>query len=291
MDSGGAARKPGGVARLYISRREQLPWVILRLGRHRLALSAQHVREMAAMPLVIGMPGASPLLRGMIELRGEVLPLLDLRRLLGLPSLPSQMEKMDQALAQGEREHSKWLAGLEAAVAAEQPFTLPLDPDQCPFGRWCADFTTDDPVLISQMAALDASHRQVHQVAREVADWLRTGRGGQARELLQRHKGRTLSRLLQHMHALRRELVQQQREIAVVVDHPPSPPLALAVDEVEAVEKLVGGGGGLDQAELVPLNNRLLAGVDQRPADRGVVFLLDPERLVHQGQALAAQAG
>jgi len=58
------------------------------------------------------------------------------------------------------------------------------------------------------------------------------------------------------------------------------------------VEKLAGrggGDGGLDQAELVPLNNRLLAGVDQRPADRGVVFLLDLERLVQQGQALAAE--
>jgi chemotaxis signal transduction protein len=277
---------------LPISRRQQLPWVILRLGKHHLALSALYVREMVAMPEVTEMPGVGPHLRGMINLRGEVLPLLDLRRRLGLPSLSQEAGEIEASLAQQETEHCQWLAELEAAVSEARRFTLPTDPDQCAFGRWYRGFTADDPFFITLLASLDQPHRQTHQVGRKVAELLEQGLQKQAQDLMERVQKGVLARLLKRLAATRQALnSHEQREIAVVVDSPGRHSLALAVDEVEAVEELLTGGGSLDEAEAGPMNHKLLAGIGQRLPSREMVFLLDLERLLAEGRQLARQAG
>ncbi|MCB2227542.1 MAG: chemotaxis protein CheW [Desulfarculaceae bacterium] len=277
------------MAQLPTSQRERLPWVILRLGRHHLALSTRQVREMTAMPAVTPVPGDSPLLRGMIDLRGELLPLMDLRRVLGLPSLEQEMARMDELLARGEREHRAWLEELTSAADQGRRFAQPLAPEECAFGRWYAAASPDDPFLISHMAALDAPHCQAHEAAAEVSELLALGLYGQARELLARHQALALSRLPRRIQAARQALREAGREIAVVADNPGGGPLALAVDEVVAVEEVSAGTARLEQADLGPLNRRLLAGVGQRP-DGEMVFLLEADQLLAQGRALAAQA-
>ncbi|MCF8034509.1 MAG: chemotaxis protein CheW [Desulfarculaceae bacterium] len=278
------------MAQLPISRNEQLPWVILRLGRHRLALSARHVREMAAMPPITEVPGDSPLLRGMIDLRGELLPLMDLRRMLGLPSLEQQLGQVEAMLEQVEGEHRTWLADLCAAVAQGRPFTRAMSPEECSFGRWYAGFSTDDPHLVPHIAALDSPHRQVHAAAGEVASLLDAGLAQQAGELLERQQGGVLARLLRQLDSVRSALAQSRKEIAVVVDSPEDAGLALAVDEVVAVEEIISGAASLEQADLGPLNRRLLAGVGQRLTGGDMVFLLEMPHLLEQGRALAGQS-
>lgn len=53
------------------------------------ALPASRVRELIRAVAVEPLPGAPPIVEGIINVRGEVVPVVDLRRRLGLPAKPA----------------------------------------------------------------------------------------------------------------------------------------------------------------------------------------------------------
>lgn len=56
-----------------------------RLGEHTYGLEMARVREILGLQPITPVAGTPPFIRGVINLRGHVLPLLDVRRRLGLP--------------------------------------------------------------------------------------------------------------------------------------------------------------------------------------------------------------
>ena len=58
----------------------KMPWVIAQLNTRLFALNCAVVREMVIMPEVCEVPGVPDYVRGVINLRGRVTPLVDLRR-------------------------------------------------------------------------------------------------------------------------------------------------------------------------------------------------------------------
>lgn len=269
---------------LPASRQEEMPWVVLRLGPHRLALSAAWVREMAVLPEVTVLPGSMPHLRGMMDLRGEAMPLMDLRRRLGMPSLSHEARKLTQDLSRQEHSHRQWLKELEDAVSQGRPFTQELDPGQCSLGLWLKRRQARGEAL-AHLSRLESPHRQAHQAAGEVAALLAKGRNEQAALALARAQTGPLARLLRAMEECRRDLRQPQREIALVVQTEDAL-LALAVDEVEAVEPLEPSGVRWSQADMGQLNQNLLAGAAQHPESGKIIFLLDLELLLDEGRGL-----
>ncbi|MCF8065165.1 MAG: chemotaxis protein CheW [Desulfarculaceae bacterium] len=256
---------------------QQLPWVILRLGSHRLALSAAWVREMAALPEVTALPGAEPHLRGMVDIRGRVMPLMDLRRRLGLASLSHEADELIRELQQQEQAHQQWLEQLEDAVLQGRAQTAEADPGQCPFGLWLNRRRAEGGVLARCLEILESPHRQAHLAA--VQD------DKASRSLARAHSG-AVSSLSRAVERCRRDLRRPQKEIALVMQHQGSP-LALAVDEVEAVEPLEPSGVNWGRADLGQLNQRLVSGVAQRPESGEMVFLLELDQLLEEGRRLA----
>ena len=62
--------------------------VVLRLGGSRYGLGMEEVAEVVALPAVTRLPAAPAWLLGLANWRGRVLPVLDLRPLLGTPTSP-----------------------------------------------------------------------------------------------------------------------------------------------------------------------------------------------------------
>lgn len=63
-------------------------YVTLGIDREVFAVDVERVREILAVQPVSRLPNAPPYLVGMIEVRGEAVPLVDLRVKLGLPPVP-----------------------------------------------------------------------------------------------------------------------------------------------------------------------------------------------------------
>lgn len=266
---------------------EQLPWVVFRLGNHRLALSAAWVREMAALPEVTVLPGADPHLRGMVDIRGLLMPLMDLRRRLGLPSLSHEAEELIRELDQQEQGHGQWLRQREEAAFQGRPQAAGRDPGQCPFGLWLSRRRAQGGVLAGCLDILDSPHRQAHLAAAQAADPPARGQTKKAAQPLAKAQPGPPTGLSRAVERCRRNLRRPQKEIALVMQHQGSP-LALAVDEVEAVEPLAPSGMDWNRADLGQLNQRLVSGVAQRPEGGEMVFLLELTQLLEEGRRLAS---
>jgi purine-binding chemotaxis protein CheW len=63
--------------------------LLLPLGAELYALELTTVREVVPAPVITPLPGAAPALLGVINLRGEVVPVFDTARLLGLEPGPA----------------------------------------------------------------------------------------------------------------------------------------------------------------------------------------------------------
>lgn len=64
----------------------------LKLGGHVFALEAAHVREILDLVPVTEVPTASPFVNGLINVRGQVVPLADLRHKFGMELLPTTID-------------------------------------------------------------------------------------------------------------------------------------------------------------------------------------------------------
>lgn len=58
--------------------------ILLPVGPDLYALELEHVREVVPEPVITPLPGAPPVVCGVLSLRGEVVPVLDTTALLGL---------------------------------------------------------------------------------------------------------------------------------------------------------------------------------------------------------------
>jgi len=79
---------------------DRLELLIFSLSGETYALETRSVREVARFADFTGLPGASPFLLGVTNLRGEILPVFDLRRLAGIA--PKGLTDLSRLLVLGE---------------------------------------------------------------------------------------------------------------------------------------------------------------------------------------------
>jgi len=63
------------------------PWVIAEAKERRFATATEHLRQIVMMPAVTAVPDAPSLARGVIDLRGSPMPLVDSHVRLGMVSV------------------------------------------------------------------------------------------------------------------------------------------------------------------------------------------------------------
>ena len=68
-------------------------YLTFKLGRQEFGLELTRVREILALPEVTQLPLAPPYLRGVINLRGRVIPVIDLRLKFGMPATEDDSRK------------------------------------------------------------------------------------------------------------------------------------------------------------------------------------------------------
>jgi len=258
---------------------EQDLYVVFQAAGQPYALPHHAVLEMVQPPPVVPIPGTREAVRGVVNLRGHVLGLLDLRRALGLPSAQEETQHLLDQLAQREKEHKAWLSELEAAVEEERDFKLTLDPHACAFGRWFDHFEAQQVVLAQVVERMGAPHQRIHAVATSVMEASKAGDKERALKIIDTTRHGDLAQLIHLFAETRDVLLDMQREIAVVVQAPDQGNIALLVDSVEAIDTLTMQEGDDAYASGSPL----LQGVATSRADE-LVLLLDPSQLVGQFQ-------
>lgn len=262
-----------------MSTRAGLPYVIAGVKHLQLAVSAQYVQEITRTPRWHAVPNAPRYIRGVINLRGKVLPLVDLRLRLGLFSALEEVEAMIAMLTDREQDHVHWLRELLGAVNDGRPFTLARDPTQCAFGKWFYSYKPEDIGFASVMARLELPHRRIHALADAVLKCAERGEHDQARALIHRAERGDLRTVVNLFDEARTAYRESQKEVALVLSDGRKH-LSVTVDAVVSVEPLADNTIVDAPADRGGLEADLLRNVAQRANGQGVVFLLDAEALL-----------
>lgn len=265
---------------------KDMPWVIIRLQDQPFAVSSSCVREMVAMPKTASVPQMPNYIRGVINLRGKVMLVIDLRARMGMTSLLDETEDLISLLNQREQDHKNWLAELESSVKERRGFKLATDPHKCAFGRWYDNFTTDNRILAYCLKKFDEPHKRIHAIAIEVKKLEETGDFDPAYSIIEHTRQGDLAEMVKLFSEARDLLIESHREIAMVLEWSEKT-MAVAVDSIETVEKFSKSNIEEMPETIFSSDNECVVGIGKRDKDDELVQILDISRLIDQENELA----
>lgn len=256
----------------------RLPYLIACIKDLQLAVSVKYVREIVRTPRWYELPNTPRYIRGVINLRGKVLPLLDLRLRMNLPSALEDVEQMIDMLRTREQDHVVWLRELLGAVTQGHAFTLARDHTQCAFGKWYYSYKSEDIGFASVMYRFELPHRRIHAIADAALKCAEHGHHAEAREIILRTEQGDLQTVVNLFAEARTAFRESHKEIAIVVTNG-SKHLSLTVDSVQSVEAIVEDTI-TDAPAMGSVKSDFFKKVARRANDKGIVFLLDAEALL-----------
>ena len=259
----------------------QIPWVIFHLLHQPFALSSSHVREMVEMPGTTGVPNAPPHIRGVINLRGKVMPVIDLRMKLGMQSQIDEIDGLVSLLKQREQDHKNWIAELELSVKEKRPFNLATDPHKCAFGQWYDTFKTDNKMLARCLIKFDTPHKTIHAIASRVKKHEQNKAFDDAFALINRTRDNELAQMVDLFAEARKLLKEGNREIAIILEYQTTLS-AIAVDSIETIEKISPARINDMPSTLCTARNDFISGIGRRETDNGIVQLIRSEKIIEK---------
>lgn len=258
----------------------EMAWAIVQAKNQSFAVPTQDLREMVIMPEVAEVPNTSEYIRGVINLRGRVLPLIDLRKRIGLASVAEENDAFCTMLEQREQDHRKWLNELEASVKEGRAFGLATDPHKCAFGKWYDTFHSDHPLIAMHLKKFDQPHKAIHGVAITVQEMIAQGQQDRAQELIETTRSGSLARLLELFAELRSLIRTANREIALIMEAA-GRDFAVSVDAALSVEKLSAGSVEELQAGSGVQQNGVVRRFGKRAKGGEVILVLETAHLMN----------
>jgi purine-binding chemotaxis protein CheW len=175
-------------------------------------------------------------MRGVMNLRGRIIPVVDLRQRLGMTSATEETERFCATMDQRRQDHVKWLSELEASAREDREFTLATDPHRCAFGKWYDNYKAEDPWIRALLTRFDKPHQKIHSSAAEVLKLREQGRPQDALALIEKRRASVLSEMIGLFTSLQELIREAQREIAVVIQEA-GRLFAVLVDAAVSIEK------------------------------------------------------
>lgn len=217
---------------------EDVLWVLVLLDSQLFAVNCSDVKDLVSIPRVSRMPGMPEFVRGIVNLRGTVLPLVDLRTRLGMHSREQEIEEFCTILRQRAEDHKIWVDELERSVNDRCEFKLETDPHNCAFGKWYDNYRTDEAVATELLRRFNEPHQKIHGMAAKVKSLLQREQRAEARQLIEVSRRGVLSTMLKLFEELETAIRASRREKAIVITVANARSYAVCVDSIVAVERL-----------------------------------------------------
>lgn len=150
--------------------KNELPWLIFSLCGFTYAINTEFVTGILVPPdNLTAVPNAPQEYRGITNIRGEVYPVIDMRRLFGYPSLDKECDDFTAMLEEREKDHINWANELKHSVEANEDFKLTTDPHKCQFGIWFDNFKKNPHNADYSLHKIETPHEALHKIADEIA--------------------------------------------------------------------------------------------------------------------------
>lgn len=249
-----------------------LPWVIGSVKGQLFAFSTTEVKELVSISDIHVIPHQSQYMRGLTNIRGEVMQVIDLRRVIGYDS---QLDEMLNMLIEREADHKKWLVELEQCVQEERTFKLAIDPHKCGFGKWYDNFSTDDLLLRSILQKFDEPHQQIHKTAKEVLSLKKDD----AIALIEEKRTTTLQTMIDLFQTTRAYIKDNFPEYGMIIEKD-TQNMVVIIDSVASVEYLLESSIEKTLPEIEQTDTDMIAPlVGKRKSNNEFVLIVDTDIL------------
>ncbi|GEM_PF-1109597 len=214
-----------------------LPHLIFREDTQYFAILADKIHQIIMMPKWIPVPDSPRHLRGIIDLRKKVIPLIDMRMFIGLTSKRKNIADLVEMLDAREQDHVRWLQTLENCINDGTDFTLAGDPKQCAFGKWLSSYKPEQRALAFELDKIHKPHADIHAVANTTLDLVAAGQHDEARRIIEHARETILPKVLNIFASVKKTAVSSVREVALVINLGKDL-IAISADSVEGVERI-----------------------------------------------------
>lgn len=250
------------------------PWILVELRRQQYALAANEVSELLIAPEITSVPGVGGAVQGVTTVRGSVIPVLDLRRRLGMTSRSEEIESFCGLMEQRRLDHVHWVTELENCVRENRKFTLATDPHLCAFGRWYYSYRPDNVWIANLLGRFESPHATIHQTAAEATALLDRHDTEAALRLIASRRTTVLSSMLDLFSRLQQLIREIAKDTVLVLDDG-SRRFGVAVDSALRLEEFAGS----DIQHLPPALQGTVTRVARKDNSSSPVLLLSARAL------------
>ncbi|MDD3429807.1 MAG: chemotaxis protein CheW [Oscillospiraceae bacterium] len=226
----------------YAATANEMPWLVFKLKDQHFAVNSSNIVTIFQIEQnVTKVPEYPENVRGIINLRGDVVPLLELRRVLGMPLFKEEQQSFYDMLEQRKNDHIAWVSELKRCLKNDEKFTLATDHHKCAFGKWYDTYKTDNATVQFHLNKIDEPHKNLHAIAKQAIECPRDCANCTRTECLQKLVAKASEEYMPIVVNLLEEaktvFQDSYREMCVVVTNGETV-LGLLVDEVNAVQAL-----------------------------------------------------
>ncbi len=213
-------------------------YVIIDIDKTYFGINSEYVREMVQVEYVRPIPEMPEYMLGVTNLRGKIVPLIDLRIRFGQTSLEQEAQNFITLLEEYEQAHKSWLKELEECIKEKREFKLARNPHKCKFGQWYDSYKSMDVLVANYLKKFNEPHKSIHGVADKALDLEDQGNIDEANELIENTKNTVLAEMLYLFDGLK-DLLRERVKTLVLIIEVDSTLFGLNVDNINSVEEIL----------------------------------------------------
>ncbi len=253
---------------------EQL--VSFKLAGDEYAFDIANVREILKISSVTSVPNVPSYVRGLFTIRNHLLPIIDMRELLGLPSMISErIEYLDQ----GFEEDANWVDNLRHVLESGSYFNSVRNAKASEFGQWIETYKSTSIEVESVVKSLKKARANLYNSGMRALD-MREKDKKDALSFLEENTRSCLKivsdHLLRFKKVLEKHICEDQRALVVEVDSITVGFLVDWVDEVSRIPQSV-----IDETPAMAASDRKeLRAVAKLEQGRRLIMIMDEKALL-----------
>lgn len=267
--------------------KDAYPYVILNIDGGSYAINSRYIMSIMKLPKYNRIPGAPKGILGVIDFRGDAIPVIDMRIVFDMPSLAQEYEDFVNMLDERKQDHEYWVEELEKSLENGEKFKLATDPHKCKFGSWYYNFETDSQMIKFHLNKIEEPHRKLHEIAAN----LDRNIGGREKykdekvrnELLHQARDEYMPTIMGLLDETKEVFHTSYTEMAIVMEKE-GHKIAIVVDEVLSVENLISGVNVSDSLSFH--HSEYICDVKQKEGDEDLILELNDDLLLDKAEKL-----
>lgn len=265
---------------------QELPWLIFTLHKNAYAVNSKYVNGILMPPEITPLPEASNIYKGLVDIRGEVFPLLEVRRLFRFQTIEEECNAFDTMLNGFKETHLGWMKELKRCVSEKDIFMMATDPQKCAFGTWYYEYISkNNNAGTVSLRKIEEPHRLLHETATKVISLVRDNtdnkNSSEIERLLQVATEQYVPVILSLLEEAKQFYRNSYRETVVTLSNGEET-LGLIVDEVLAIDKIQKVCDDRSMHKIV--DSRYFVGVGHNEKIKKEILIVDEEMLLKKAK-------